>query len=62
MRLALHVHYPPFSVTSEEALRDSEPLVNQLLIDTQAPREGLGRIYARKMKAILWDVLQDYIV
>ena len=24
MRLALHVHYRPFSVTSEESLRDSE--------------------------------------
>ena len=25
MRLALHVHYRLFSVTSEESLRDSEP-------------------------------------
>ena len=25
VRLALHVHYRPFSVTSEESLRDSEP-------------------------------------
>ena len=28
MRLALHVHYRPFSVTSEESLRDSEPPLN----------------------------------
>ena len=28
MRLALHVHYQPFSVTSEENLRDSEPPLN----------------------------------
>ena len=28
MRLALHVHYQPFSVTSEESLRDSEPPLN----------------------------------
>ena len=28
MRLALHVHYRPFSVTSEESLRDSEPSLN----------------------------------
>ena len=27
MRLALHVHYQPFSVTSEESLRDSEPWI-----------------------------------
>ena len=25
MRLALHVHYHPFSVTSEESVKDSEP-------------------------------------
>ena len=28
MRLALHVHYRPFSVTSEESLRDSELPLN----------------------------------
>ena len=28
MRLALHVHYRPFSVTFEESLRDSEPPLN----------------------------------
>ena len=28
MRLALHVHYRPFSVTSEESLRDSERPLN----------------------------------
>ena len=27
MRLALYVHYRPFSVTSEESLRDSEPRI-----------------------------------
>ena len=27
MRLALHVHYRPFSITSEESLRDSEPRI-----------------------------------
>ena len=32
MRLALHVHYRPFSVTSEESLGDSElPLKNSEL-------------------------------
>ena len=35
MRLALHVHYRPFSVTSEESLRHSEPP----LMDTRAPRD-----------------------
>ena len=35
MRLALHVHYRPFSVTSEESLRHSEPP----LTDTRAPRD-----------------------
>ena len=27
MRLLLHVHYRPFSVTSEDSLRDSEPRI-----------------------------------
>ena len=35
MRLALHVHYRPFSVTSEESPRHSEPP----LMDTRAPRD-----------------------
>ena len=35
MRLVLYVHYRPFSVTSEESLRHSEPP----LMDTRAPRD-----------------------
>ena len=29
MRLVLHVHYRPFSVTSKGSLRDSEPPLNE---------------------------------
>ena len=38
MRLALHVHYRPFSVTSEESLRHS--VSEPPLMDTRAPRTG----------------------
>ena len=35
MRLALHVHYRPFSVTSEESLRDSELPLNARYLSTK---------------------------